>query len=290
MKNPVKKIAAINDLSGVGRSSLTAMIPVISYMGIQVCPVPTSVLSTQTSGYENYSFVDLTDTMKSFLDHWIESGLVFDCIFSGFLGSEKQADIILDFVKNPVNHHSLVIVDPVMGDNGQLYDTVNGHITEKMKKLVSCADIILPNQFEALYLLEMEQREILTENQANKMMKQLSAMGPEQVVITGARIEHLENRICTLCYDSVSGRSWKVESEHLPVYYPGTGDAFASVFTGSLLSGKSLPESVAAASEFVLRGIRESCKYDYPAREGILIEKILGTLKTPEGLLYPKEI
>ena len=283
MENPVKKIAAINDLSGIGRSSLTAMISIVSYMGIQVCPVPTSVLSTQTSGYKDYTFVDLTESMEGTLNHWINEDIKFNCIFSGFLGSEKQADIIIDFINNKHNKDCLVIVDPVMGDNGELYDTVDHKITSKMKELVYHADIILPNVFEAYHLLDRNGEEEITEEQAKKLMKELSQKGPTKVVITGAKIKGENNKIVTFCYDKNEDKAYKIVRDYIPVYYPGTGDAFASVFAGSILSGNKLPVAVLKASKFVLDGIMESEKYDYPTREGILIEKVLNTLGENSG-------
>ncbi|MBE6055276.1 MAG: pyridoxine kinase, partial [Clostridium sartagoforme] len=147
--NDVKKVATINDLSGVGRCSLTAAIPVLAALGVQCCPFPTAILSSQTE-FDKFTFLDITDEMISYKEAWNELGIKFDCIYSGFLGSENQIDIVLDFVKE--KEKSLIVVDPVMGDNGIIYDTFNETMCNKMKKLVSISDIVTPNLTEACIL------------------------------------------------------------------------------------------------------------------------------------------
>ena len=140
----IKKVAAIHDMSGFGRSSLTAIIPTLSTMGVQVCPLPTAILSNHTGGFEKYSYVDLTDTMQDYIDMWKELGLEFDCIYSGFLGSTKQIQIVSDFIDYFGSEKNLVVVDPVMGDNGALYSAYTDAIIPAMKKLVTKADMITP--------------------------------------------------------------------------------------------------------------------------------------------------
>ena len=147
--NRIKKVATINDLSGVGRCSLTAAIPVLSALGVQCCPFPTAVLSCHT-GFDKYTFLDITDEMIAYKDAWDNLDINFDCIYSGFLGSEKQIDIVLDFVKE--RKEALVVVDPVMGDNGVIYSTFTKSMCNKMKYLVSIANIVTPNLTEACIL------------------------------------------------------------------------------------------------------------------------------------------
>ena len=153
MKRNFKRIAAVHDICGLGRSSLAAVMPIVSVMGIQVCPLPTAVLSSQTSGFEGYTFVDLSDQMDGTVDHWQRVGMDFDCIYTGFLGSPQQVDSIVTMVDKLADDNPLVVVDPVMGDDGLLYDTMDEAMIEKMKQLVAKADVITPNYTELLYLL-----------------------------------------------------------------------------------------------------------------------------------------
>ena len=153
MKRNFKRIAAVHDICGLGRSSLAAVMPIVSVMGIQVCPLPTAVLSSQTSGFEGYTFVDLTDQMEGTINHWQSVGMDCDCIYTGVLGSPQQVNSISILLDKLANDQTLVVVDPVMGDDGVLYDTMDDGMNEKMTQLVGKADVITPNYTELLYLL-----------------------------------------------------------------------------------------------------------------------------------------
>lgn len=281
MKNPVKKIAAIHDLSGYGRASLTAIIPILSSMGIQVCPFPTAVLSSHTGGFKDFSFVDLTDSMEDYMNHWKKVDIKFDCIYSGFLGSARQADIILDFIEVFKTDSNMVVVDPVMGDNGKFYTTIDENMVHKMRDLIKKADIITPNLTEATYLLGEEYIKNIEEDQIKKMLVDLSNMGPEIVVITSVPDPYISDNIDVFAYDKESNKFWKIGGKYIPSDFPGTGDTFTSVLIGSLLNGDSLPIALDRSVKFIALGIRESFGFTYPAREGILLEKVLDKLKMP---------
>ena len=181
--NGVKKVATINDLSGIGRCSLTAALPILSTLGVQCCPFPTAILSSQTE-FDKFSFLDITNEMNNYKNVWKELNINFDCIYSGFLGSEKQIDIVLDFVLD--NKDSLVVIDPVMGDNGILYDTFTENMCNKMKELVSIASIVTPNLTEACILTGEEYKKYDTSNEkVMRIAKKLAQMGPEKIIITG---------------------------------------------------------------------------------------------------------
>ncbi len=151
MSEPIKKVAAIHDLSGFGRGSLTAIIPTLSAMGVQVCPLPTAVLSNHT-GFDSFSYVDLTDSMADYISEWKKLNLKFDCIYSGYLGSYDQVEIVGNFIDEFRNDNTLVVVDPVMADDGTLYSTFDFDFVEYMNGLVCKADIITPNFTEAAWL------------------------------------------------------------------------------------------------------------------------------------------
>ena len=282
MYGTTKKVAAIHDLSGFGRASLTAIIPTLSAMGIQVCPVPTAILSNHTGGFEKYSYVDLTDSMEEYISVWKELGLTFDCIYSGFLGSTKQISIVTDFIDYFGTEDNLVVVDPVRGDHGSLYSSFTESIIPVMRRLVQKADLITPNFTEAAFLLgKKECPESLTDDEAREWLLKLAEFGPQIVVITSVPDnEHKENTN-VIAYDKKSNMFWKVGCRYIPAAYPGTGDTFTSVVIGSLLQNDSLPVALDRGMQFISQCIKASYGFDYPKRNGVLLEKELGILNMP---------
>ncbi len=282
MKNPVPRVAAIHDLSGLGRASLTVIIPVLSTMGIQVCPLPTAVLSSTTGGFTDYRIVDLTRHMEDFIEHWRSLDLDFDVIYSGFLGSHEQVDIVGRFMRDFRREGTRVVVDPVMGDNGQLYGSMGPEMIREMKHLVKEADVITPNFTEAAFLLDEPYREDASLAEIKEWIRRLCDKGPRTVVVTsvpgmcGSRPGS-----AVVAYDREDGRFWRVNCEYIPAYYPGTGDAFASVIVGSLLQGDNLPIALDRAVQFVSMCIRASFGFKNPAREGVLLERVLSNLRAP---------
>ncbi len=284
MSRLIKKVAAIHDLSGFGRASLTTVIPILSTMGIQVCPVPTAILSTHTSNFTGYSFIDLTDYMEEHIAHWKKLNLEFDCIYSGFLGSPRQIKIVSDFVDHFGHKDNLVVVDPVMGDNGSLYGTMGEEMVVEMRKLVSKADIITPNFTEAAFLLGEKYKETTTEEEVKNWLVRISEMGPKIVIITSVpdeKINEFEKNMSVIAYNKEDDVFWKVSCKYIPVSYPGTGDAYTSVLIGSLLQGDSLPVAIDRAMQFVTQCIKASYGFKYPSREGVLLERNLNTLNIP---------
>jgi pyridoxine kinase len=294
MQPNVKKVAAIHDLAGFGRASLTTIIPTLSSMSVQVCPVPTAILSTHSGGFTHYSFTDLTDSMPDYIAHWKYLDLSFDAIYSGFLGSPQQTDIVSQIIKDfavkngkkngktvPFINNTLVVVDPVMGDDGALYRSVNPHMVPQMRKLITQADIIVPNITEACLLLDCEIPQTMGREETKEMLKRLSDLGPESVVITSLPDEEGGSHLCTAAYQRETDSYWRIIAPALPGSYPGTGDTFASVMIGSLLKGESLPVSIDRATHFISQCINASRGYDYPHRNGILLERELYLLREP---------
>ncbi len=282
MNGKIKKVAAIHDLSGFGRSSLTAIIPTLSTMGVQVCPLPTAILSNHTGGFESCSYIDLTDSMTEYIDAWKKNKLSFDCIYSGFLGSTKQIEIVSDFIDYFGNQKNLIVIDPVMGDNGVLYRSFTSEIILKMKTFIRKADIITPNFTEAAFLLGMDTPpEKISDENARDWLLKLSNMGPKMVVITSVPDMAKEQYTNVLAYDRENNIFWKVGCRYIPASYPGTGDTFTSVVIGSLLQGDSLPVALDRATQFISQCIKASYGFNYPKREGVLLEKELGILNMP---------
>ncbi|MBN1144209.1 MAG: pyridoxamine kinase [Bacteroidales bacterium] len=279
-KSPVKQIAAIHDLSGFGRTSLSVVIPILSAMGIKVCPLPTAVLSSH-SRYNGYHFADLTDHMQPVIDHWKKLNIKFDAIYSGFLGSHRQISLVQKMIDDFAAENQLVIVDPVLGDNGRMYDTIDSQLVSAMKTLVQKADIITPNLTEASLLLDKPFRASMAEDNIKEWMLKLSDMGPGIVVITSVAAGSPDQKFSVIAYDKNGSRFWKVPIDYIPADFPGTGDCFTSVLTGSLLQGDSLPIALDRAVHFISYGVRATYGYNYDQNQGILLERILNRLSFP---------
>ena len=275
-----KKIAAIHDIAGFGRSSLTVVIPVMSVLGHQTCPVPTAVLSTITGFYEDYMMIDMSSFMPGYLAHWEKENLSFDCIYSGFLGSASQADITSEFIerlKAPLN-----VIDPVFADDGKLYSCFDTKIVSAMKKLSEKADIITPNATEASMMLG-ESAPPETEKEAIKYAESLSKLGPSYVIITS--VPSAQDKICVVVYDKKHNKAFKISNPYIHhARYPGTGDLFTSVLTGHILNGHSVEESASKAADFVFISVKTACMSGVPVCEGVPLELMLPRLLENRGL------
>lgn len=283
MTNPVPRVAAIHDLSGLGHSSLTAVIPILSSMGVQVCPLPTALLSTQTSDFSGYHLKDLTPDMAGIIRHWKELDIHFDAVYSGYLGSSAQIAIVQDFISYFRQPGQLVVVDPVLGDDGKFYSSIDPELLGGMKQLITSADVITPNMTEAALLLDEPYRDRIDKKEIKKWVKGLSDMGPGQVVITSVPLSEKEGSgtSSVAAFDRESGRYWQVKCAYIPAFFPGTGDIFTSVLTGSLLQRDSLPIAMDRAVQFVSLAIRATFGHKLPHREGVLLEKVLNSLQAP---------
>jgi len=283
MNKSVQRVAAIHDLSGFGRVSLTMVIPVLSTMGIQVCPMPTAVLSSH-SAYKDFYFVDLTEHLEGMISHWEKIGTNFDAIYSGFLGSPAQISIVEKFIHKFKKSDTLVVIDPVLGDNGKFYKTFNENMAIEMRRLVTKADVITPNITEAAILLNEEYKTDFSNSEIKDWLLRLTELGPDTVIITSIPESPLGKRTSVAAYSKNSGRFWKVSCEYIPAFYPGTGDAFTSVITGALLQGDSLPVAIDRAVTFISLAIRASFGNNNDPMEGINLERVLGSLNAPVQL------
>ena len=275
MEKRPARVAAIHDLSGFGRCSISVILPVLSAMGVQVCPVPPAVLSSHTGGLGDPVIRDLTDYIEPALRHYQSLGVEFEAVYTGFLGSGEQVDCCLEFFK--AYPKALKIVDPVMGDNGRPYRTCTPELRRRMSELAAAADIITPNITEAAMLLEESYPAApLTRSEAKSMLLRLSHMGPKRVVITGAELA--QGGLASLGYDGENGSFWYVPCEYIPVHYPGCGDIYASVLLGAELSGASLPIAMARAAAFTELCVKTTYSYGSDPRYGVMLESVLGSL------------
>lgn len=276
----VRRIAAIHDLSGIGRTSLMAVIPILSTMGFNVCPLPTAILSNH-SQYPDFSFLDLTEEMPRIIDQWEKLGVTFDAIYTGYMGSPRQIEIVCGFNERFRTADTLVVVDPVLGDNGHLYSKMTQEMVEEMRRLACRADVLTPNLTEAFALLDRPYKTDCTTEELKDLIAELSEMGPDTVIITGVPVPGQSGLTSVIARSKSDLRTWKVTCPYLPAHYPGTGDSFTSVITGSLLQGDSLPIALDRAAQFILQGIRSTFGYQMDNRDGILLERVLPNLNTP---------
>ncbi len=290
MKPTPPTVLAIHDLSGYGRGSLTTVITVLGSMGIQACPMPTSLLSTHTSDFEGFSFLDLTSEMQKMINHWQELELKFDAIYSGFLGSPAQTGLVEKCIELFSHSNTFTLIDPVLGDNGTLYPTMNEEMIAQMRGLIAKADIITPNLTEAALLLNEPYPDTLDKKTLISWLRRLSKLGPRTVIITSAilnkQMENSASFVVAYQRTHAEGKAeqeefWQVSCDYIPAYYPGTGDIFASVITGTTLWKEDLPVGIARAMRFIASGIEQSEKYKQPRRNGILLEMVLDSLKGP---------
>ena len=216
--------------------------------------------------------------MEDYIDAWKKNNLSFDCIYSGFLGSIRQIGIVSDFIDYFGNEENLVVVDPVMGDNGTLYSSFNDDFIPQMRSLIKKADLITPNYTEAAFLLGKESRpEEFTDETAKKWLRELSDMGPAIVVITSAPDIGNSENTNVIAYDRENDMYWKVGCRYIPANYPGTGDTFTSVVIGSLLQQESLPVALDRGTQFISQCIKASYRV------------LLGLLRLVKGRLIGLE-
>lgn len=274
-----KKIAVINDIAGYGRCAMTVLLPIISYMGVQACPLPTSIFSSNTA-FPHFFKDDYTDRMEAYIESWKKLGLSFDGIATGYLGSVRQIDIVKRFVREFSKEETLVIVDPVMGDHGRLYSAYTAELCTELRKLVALADIITPNLTEACHLVGVPYRESgWKKKELYAMAERLAAMGPSQVVITGIlQGEYIANYV----YEK-RGLEAPV-TRFIRVQKAGTercstGDVFAAIIAADAVNGVPFDKSVKKASGFVKQCIQTALELETPAPDGVPFEEVLYRLR-----------
>ena len=269
----LKKVVAIHDLSCVGRCSLSVVIPLLSAMGVQACPLPTAVLSSHSGGFQDVVCKNLTEEMKLFSEQWEMNKLEFDCIYSGFLVSVEQIEITKEFIRKFTNEESLVLVDPVMGDEGKPYSLITSELIANMRTLIAESDIITPNYTEACFLLKREyQGSDVNWRELLPWLTELAEMGPERVVITGIPDK---DKLLNLGYEKNTGSFFIASNERIGERYPGTGDIFASVLLGRLLCEEGFGTALHKAGNFVAEAIASTQELNLPVREGLAFEHVI---------------
>ena len=274
MKNKThqKRVAAIHDLSGFGKCSLTVALPILSAAGIETSALPTAILSTHTGGISGYTYRDLTEDMRPVMKHWKSLDIKFDAIYTGFLGSFEQLDIVKEFFDAFRQEDNLILVDPVMGDNGELYTVFTREFAAGMRMLCQKADIIVPNLTEAALLLDEPYHPgPYTHAYIESLLRKLGALGPQKVVLTGVYFK--EDELGAATYDRTTDTIDYVFTQKIPGYYHGTGNVFASALLSALLNDFSLIDAAAIAVHFTTDSIRRTYKAKTDYRFGVNFEQ-----------------
>lgn len=266
--------AAIHDLSCYAKSSLTVVLPTLEVLGVETCPLPTALLSSQTDGFESYYFRETTADLAAILASWRELDLGFDAIYSGFLGSDEQADLVISFIEaQQKKGEPLVLVDPVLGDDQSLYAPMDSFHVTAMKALIRRAQIITPNTTEAALLLDRPYETVFTIEQITAWAEELYAQTRAKVVITSVPFGETT---AVVAYDGSDRVLLPYEPIH--VSYPGCGDLFSSILLGLLLGKESFQRAVEGAVSYTSLAIGRSLQAGYPMRHGVSPTLILGDL------------
>ncbi len=276
----MKKVAIINDISGFGKCSLTAAIPVLNVQGVQACPLPTAVFSNQT-GYPDYSYVDLTNHLPDFVSQWQKLNVDFDGILTGFLSDVGQIKIIEDFCDKFKSKDTLLLVDPVMADNGKVYSTFSKELCDGIKHLSLRADIITPNLTEFCHLCDVDYDEVIALSYTSALGDKLVSLsqpilqkGVKDIIVTSVPV--YEGKISN-CIINPSGIE-VVSSEAFDGSFSGTGDLFASIVCGSIVKGDSVFDAVSRATRFLEISIKATLSECTKPCEGICFEPFLKLL------------
>ena len=272
-----KKLLAINDISCVGRCSLTVALPIISSVGVECSILPTAILSTHTGGFTGYTFLDFTEEMKKVSNHWLQLNRKYDAIYTGFLGSTEQVAVVNDIVCK-FKENNIIIVDPAMADNGKLYPIFNEAFPQEMKKLCLNGDIVVPNITEACLLTGYEYKQNNhTDEYINGLLEALNKNGMKDIVLTGVSMAN--NKIGAVCFNHITKEKYYYDQDIIPGYFHGTGDVFASVLSSCIMKDKTLQESTKIAVDITVASIKDTLKYkDIDVKYGVCFEEVIPLL------------
>lgn len=268
----MKRIMTIQDISCVGKCSLTVALPIISAAGVEAGVLPTAVLSTHTM-FDKYTFCDLTDEITPIADTYKELGIDFDAIYTGYLGSARQLSLVEDFFRDFKKDDTLVLIDPVMADNGSLYKGFTEEFAKSMAGLCGYADVIIPNITEASFMLGIPYNPNYDEAYIRDVLKRLTALGTRRAALTG--ISFTPDKIGVYSYDSETDTYFSYFNEKLPASFHGTGDVYASAALGAMMRGISIEDSLALAVDFTLECMKKTLADENHRFYGVNFEEAL---------------
>lgn len=278
----MKRIVTVQDISCLGKCSLTVALPIISAMGVETCVIPTAVLSAHTV-FKGFTFHDLTGEIAPIMEHWKNENFRFDAIYTGYLGSFEQLELMKKLIDGFGGKETLAVVDPCMADNGRLYPGFTQEFAFAMAELCAKADIVVPNMTEASFMLGVPYRAGGTydETYLKNIIKDIAALGAKKVVLKGVELpedqpsfKNVVGKIGIVAYDAEKDAFSSYFHEKVDQTFHGTGDIFASVFTGAYLRGLTLEESYSLAADFVVESIKETMKHENHNWYGVDFEAV----------------
>lgn len=268
----MKRIVTVQDISCVGKCSLTVALPIISAMGVETAILPTAVLSTHTM-FSGFTFKDLADQIEPVCAHWKKEQFVFDAIYTGYLGSFEQIDLMKTMFDEFKTESNLLFVDPAMADNGKLYPAFDEAFAKHMGTLCAKADIIVPNMTEAAFMTGKEYKEVYDEAYAKEMLMALAELGAKICILTGVSFE--EGKTGVMGYEKETGEFYYYSHSKLPTSYHGTGDVFSSTCVGAMMNGMNWKEAVAVAADYTAECIRVTYEDPNGINYGVNFEKVI---------------
>ena len=248
----MKRIMTIQDISCLGKCSLTVALPLISSMGVETVILPTAMLSTHTM-FQGFTVKDLEDQLIPITEHWKKEKVHFDAIYTGYLGTEKEIDTVKKIIEDFRTENTVVFVDPAMGDNGRLYPAFDENYAAKNATLCGIADIIVPNITEAAFMTGSEYKEVYDIDYIKDLLKKLELLGAKTVALTGVSLE--DGKTGVMGYDTVKQEYFLYQNTRIPTAYHGTGDIFSSVTIGSMMNGISWKDSLKIAADYTAHTI-----------------------------------
>ncbi len=273
-----KRILTIQDISCVGQCSLTVALPILSACGLETAILPSAVLSTHTAGFKGFTFRDLADDMPAIKNHWVNENIKFKAIYTGYLGSSKQIDYVLDIVNGTLDNGGTFFVDPAMADNGKLYPGFDDEYVKAMIKLSKNADYIIPNITEACFLTGIEYKEVYDKAYIDLLIKTLKDIGCKNIILTG--ISFAEGKTGVVVYENNEYSYY--EHVKLPNSCHGTGDIYASAFVGAFVRGKSAYDAAKIAADYTvdcINATKDDKDHWYGAKFEPVLENLINYLK-----------
>lgn len=272
----MKRVVTIQDISCLGKCSLTVALPIISAYGVETCVIPTAVLSTHTM-FNGFTFRDLTSDMLPIKEHWQKEGFEFDAIYTGYLGSFEQLDIVKDYFKSLKTSNTITVVDPVMADNGKLYKGFTVDFAHNMATLCGMADVIVPNLTEACFMLDKEYvASGYSRDYIKDILVSLANLGAKKTILTGVSFKEGETGV--MGYDSETGEFFEYYHKRIDASYHGTGDIFSSAFVGGLMRGYTTLTALKIAANFTAECIEITANDKNSIKYGVNFEYVLPKL------------
>ncbi len=269
-----KHILLVQDMTGYGKVALAAIMPVLSHMGHHIYTLPTAIVSN-TLDYGEFEFIEMTGYMRKTLQVWKNLGFTFEAVSTGMIFSEEQAELVSELCRESAAKGCMVFVDPVMGDEGKLYNGVTEATVQHMRAMTAVADYVMPNYTEAAYLADAPIKDDLTCAEADALVDNLRSLGAKSVLITSAKVD---GQYCVVGYDHVKGERFLLPFEMVPVFFSGTGDIFSAILTGKVLDGMPLQQTIQQAMDAIrVMILRNKDNEDHYV--GIPIETCLDVLK-----------